>query len=205
LRDAALLSAPRASLDPRRSPGNFDPRVTDFRFMNPQPGFYPYPGGYGVYMNPKGQIVNPPFTGRTIPHSDPWVQFQVSEIEMNAEAKYGGIDRALIGIVGEQLSSVTFVMDYWQLSFDGDVLTVYSAVAVRGQGWSVSDRDDQFRNRLCERIGHIVMATEFHARDCIVFRFDDGGTVEVSLREHDYHGPEAMNFRPRNTHLFYVI
>jgi hypothetical protein len=53
---------------------------------------------------------------------------------MNAEAKYEGIDRALNGIVGEQLSSVTFVMDYWQLSFDGATLTVYSAVAVCGHG-----------------------------------------------------------------------
>jgi hypothetical protein len=111
----------------------------------------------------------------------------------------------LNGIVGQQLSSVTFVMDYWQLSFDGAVLTVYSAVAVRGQDWSVSDRDDQFRNRLCERIGHIVADTEFHDRNCIVFRFDDGGTVEVSLREHDYRGPEAIDFRPRNTSQIYVF
>jgi hypothetical protein len=128
-----------------------------------------------------------------------------SRKNMSDPIKSFDFNRALNGIVGEQLSSVTFVMDYWQLSFDGDVLTVYSAVAVRGQGWSVSDRDDQFRNRLCERIGHIVVATEFYAGDCIVFRFDDGGTVEVSLREHDYHGPEAINFRPRDTNQLYVI
>jgi hypothetical protein len=107
--------------------------------------------------------------------------------------------------VGQQLSSVTFVMDYWQLSFDGAVLTVYSAVAVRGQDWSVSDRDDQFRNRLCERIGHKVADTEFRAGNCILVRFDDGGTVEVSLREHDYRGPEAIDFRPRNTSQIYVF
>jgi hypothetical protein len=125
---------------------------------------------------------------------------------MRGSIKFPDFNTALNGIVGEQLSSVTFVMDYWQLSFDGAVLTVYSAVAVRGQDWSVSDQDDQFRNRLCERIGHIVMATEFRAGDCILVRFDDGGTVEVSLREHDYHGPEAINFRPvNNTHLFYVF
>ena len=117
---------------------------------------------------------------------------------MSGSIKFPDFNTALNGIVGEQLSSVTFVMDYWQLSLDGAVLTVLSAIAVRGQGWSVSDRDDQFRNRLCERIAHIVMATEFHAGDCIVLRFDDGGTVEVSLREHDYHGPEAINFWPRN-------
>jgi hypothetical protein len=34
-----------ASLDPPRSPGDFDPRMTDFRFMNPTTGFYPYPPG----------------------------------------------------------------------------------------------------------------------------------------------------------------
>jgi hypothetical protein len=124
---------------------------------------------------------------------------------MRGSIEFPDFNTALNGIVGEQLSSVTFVMDYWQLSFDGAVLTVYSAVAVCGQGWSVSDRDDQFRNRLCERIGHIVMATEFRADDCIVFRFDDGGTVEVSPREHDYRGPEAIDFRPRNTSQIYVF
>jgi hypothetical protein len=39
----------------------------------------------------------------------------------------------------------------------------------------------------------------------VMFRFDDGGAVEVSLREHDYRGPEAINFRPRNTNQLYVI
>jgi hypothetical protein len=48
---------------------------------------------------------------------------------------------------------------------------------------SVSNRDDQFRNRLCERIGHLVVATEFHVGDCIMFRFDDGGTVEQVRRD----------------------
>jgi hypothetical protein len=52
---------------------------------------------------------------------------------MRGSIKFPDFNTALNGIVGEQLSSVTFVMDYWQLSFDGAVLTVYSAAVVCGQ------------------------------------------------------------------------
>ena len=34
------------------------------------------------------------------------------------------LETALRGLVTEQLSSVTFVMDYWQLAFDGFGLTI---------------------------------------------------------------------------------
>jgi hypothetical protein len=48
------------------------PRTTDVRIMDPvTSGKYIYPGGYGSYGNVAGQTVNP-FTGRTIPKSDPW-------------------------------------------------------------------------------------------------------------------------------------
>jgi hypothetical protein len=66
----------------------------------------------------------------------------VRKQNMRESIKFPDFNSVLNGIVGQQLSSVTFVMDYWQLSFDGDALTVYSAIAVYGQGRSVSDRDD---------------------------------------------------------------
>ena len=54
-------------------PGGLDPRVESLRLMDPTPpkGSIPgYPYGYGVYMNSRGQTVDP-FTGRTLAPSHP--------------------------------------------------------------------------------------------------------------------------------------
>jgi RHS repeat-associated protein len=50
----------------------FSPNTSGLRIMDPViTGPYQYPSGYGVYMNPSGQTINP-FTGRTIAPSDPF-------------------------------------------------------------------------------------------------------------------------------------
>jgi hypothetical protein len=56
---------------PRGTP-EIDPRVTGIRIMDPvTSGKYQYPNGYAVYMNYRGQTVNP-LTGQTISNSDPY-------------------------------------------------------------------------------------------------------------------------------------
>ncbi|CAN5552896.1 hypothetical protein BH11ACT6_BH11ACT6_30160 [soil metagenome] len=49
-----------------------DPRVVGVRIMDPiASGPYPYPNGYAVYQNDRGQAVNP-VTGNTVGRSDPY-------------------------------------------------------------------------------------------------------------------------------------
>lgn len=88
---------------------------------------------------------------------------------------------ALQSLVGERLSAVTFVMDYWQFAFDGHGLTVESRITVKGPGWQVQDGTTGFRDRLCERIGHVVTVAAFRPNDCLAMGFDDGITVEASV------------------------
>lgn len=58
-----------------------DPRVTGIRIMDPvTTGKYPYPHGYVSYVNRSGQTVNP-WTGRTVPRSDPWAHWPWSGME----------------------------------------------------------------------------------------------------------------------------
>jgi hypothetical protein len=116
-----------------------------------------------------------------------------------------GLDEALQALIGEQLSSVTFVMDYWQLAFDGHGLTVFNPAAVTGPDFHVEDRDERFRNRLCERISHKVVGVAFRSGNCLTISFDDDGVIEVSLRQQDYRGPEAINFLPRSSEAQYVV
>src|SRR5260370_29197897 len=115
------------------------------------------------------------------------------------------LETALQALIGEQLSSVTFVMDYWQLAFDGYGLTVYSRTTVSGPDWQMSDGDDQFRNRLCERIAHLVTGASFREGEGLSIAFDDGTTIEVSVKDNDYDGPEAFTFSVPNSDFLIVV
>jgi hypothetical protein len=106
---------------------------------------------------------------------------------------------AFRAVVSVQLSSVTFVMDYWQLAFDGYGLTILTRIMVRGPNLRTSDGEPEFRNRLCDRIGHVVTDVALRPGDCLVLTFDDGSIIEASLRDQDYRGPEAILFRVRGS------
>lgn len=113
---------------------------------------------------------------------------------------------ALQAVVTEQLSAVTFVMDYWQLAFDGHGLTILSRVTVKGPGWQASNGDPEFRNRLCDCIGHVVTGVALRPGDCLTLTFEGGASVEASLRDRDYRGPEAITFHPRGSKVWgYVV
>jgi hypothetical protein len=68
------------------------------------------------------------------------------------------------GIVGEKLSAITFVLDYWQLQFDGPAINALTRLQVSANnGIVLSDGDDQFRNLICGQIGKVV--AESHSRN----------------------------------------
>ena len=105
------------------------------------------------------------------------------------------IQDMLGGIVGEQLSAVTFVQDYWQLDFDGHVLTVWTRLAVGMNTSEAQSGDDQFRNRLCEQIAKIVQRVSVTPCQTLTITFTDGSMIEVSLRDEDHIGPETMMYK----------
>jgi hypothetical protein len=101
-------------------------------------------------------------------------------------------------IVGEQLSGVTFVMDYIQLQFNPPpTINVYTPVTVFSHGESVRSGDDQFRNRLCEQITKIVESVGVVPGDALKIRFRDASVIAASLKEADYRCAEAINFQGR--------
>ena len=55
-------------------------------------------------------------------------------------------------LVGEQLSAVSFVMDYLQLQFDPYLLIVLTPLAVHTGERSYRLGDSAYRDALCERI-----------------------------------------------------
>ena len=94
-------------------------------------------------------------------------------------------------LVGEKLSSVTFVMDYVQLGFDGTCLTAYIGPVVTFRGKVFAWGEPGFRDIICERIGAIVRQAEVVENDAIRMSLSDGGVISISLKPEDYVGPEA--------------
>src|SRR5437879_6450808 len=108
-------------------------------------------------------------------------------------------------IVGEQLSGVTFVMDYLQLQFNPPpIINAYTPVTVRANGKSCVSGDDQFRNLLCEQITKIVRSAVIQSEEAFFVAFEDGSEISISLKPSDYAGPEAFEFHGRNN-LWMVI
>jgi len=108
-------------------------------------------------------------------------------------------------IVGEQLSGVTFVMDYLQLQFNPPpTINAYTPVTVSSGGTTCVSGDDQFRTRRCEQITKIVKSVVIKDEAAFVITFEDGSMISISLRPSDYIGPEALEFIGRDK-LWMVI
>jgi hypothetical protein len=111
------------------------------------------------------------------------------------EETYETLQHALQVLVGEKLSAVTFVLDYWQLDFDGSGFTVTSKITVSAPPWMSSSGEPGFRDRLCEQIAKNVASAEFRDDEGVCIIFEDGSVVHLSTRPQDYQAPEAIEFR----------
>ncbi len=95
-------------------------------------------------------------------------------------------------LIGEKLSSITFVMDYIQLSFDGPTINVYAPILVKDEITTTRCGEDQFRNQICSFIAKQVKEVTFAESESIYIYFEDHSQIQISLRESDYTGPEAI-------------
>jgi hypothetical protein len=109
-------------------------------------------------------------------------------------------------IEGCQLSSVTFVMDYWQLAFDGHVFSILTWLSVSAGGKAVRSGATGFRDALCEQITKIVQQVLF-ADLILAIKFEDGSVIQAFARPEDYRYPcpEALIFQSHQFKTLYVI
>jgi len=101
-------------------------------------------------------------------------------------------------IVGEKLSAITFVLDYWQFQFDGPSFNALTRVTVRANGATARDGDDQFRNPICGQIGKVVAEVTLVESDAFTIVFGDRSSISISLKSEDYVEPEAVVFYSSN-------
>jgi hypothetical protein len=113
------------------------------------------------------------------------------------------LNEAIQVLVGEKLSSVTFVLDYWGLDFDGHGFTIYSRIFVDASGVRIADGEAGFRDSLCGLLGRQVDAASFDSAGAHI-RLGDA-TVTLSTIEEEYRGPEALLFDSPETDATYVV
>jgi hypothetical protein len=94
-------------------------------------------------------------------------------------------------IVGETLSDVQFVLDYWQLQFDGPSMNIMTPIELRSGELVALDGGFRFREHMCDQIGKTVTGAEL-SETALKLTLEDGSTISISLRDEDYHGPEAI-------------
>ena len=107
-------------------------------------------------------------------------------------------------IVGEKLSAVTFVLDYYQLQFDGPTFNVMTPITVISDELTTKSGNNQFRNHLCEQIGKIVKVLELIDGQFLSIQFEDDTEVQLSLSPSDYQGSEALYFNGLNKEMIVI-
>jgi hypothetical protein len=84
-------------------------------------------------------------------------------------------------LAGEKLSSVVFVMDYLQLDFNGNRFTLYiwPEVLVGEDVFHITD--EQYRNKLCAIITHVVKHVVYTEQQSLEIHFVEGNQIRLFL------------------------
>ncbi len=102
-------------------------------------------------------------------------------------------------IVSEQLSGVTFVMDYIQLQFNPPpIINVYTVCTVSTMvSGQARYGEKSFANLIIGLIGKTVKSVSDESETFTIF-FEDGSTIAIPFDQHALNGPEAFMFQGQN-------
>ena len=81
-------------------------------------------------------------------------------------------------LVGEKLSSVTFVLDYLQLDFDDSGFTMFIWPVILSENKKAFYGEDQYRNRLCALIAKVVTRIDYVENIFLNIVFDETNQIQ---------------------------
>ncbi len=94
-----------------------------------------------------------------------------------------------------ELSSVVFIRDYVQFVFECEkedvILSAFTSPSTMIRNHIYYIQTSGWRDALCTLINKVVETAFAEERNAIKITFEDGDSLEISLREADYDGPEA--------------
>ena len=118
----------------------------------------------------------------------------LSEIP-ESERELRQIVSPLQSVVGEYLSSVTFVMDYLQIGFSGYGFTMNSWPTITMQSRTLAYEDGGYKDALCSLIGETVTEVDEYWDTGLRLQFKNASYINLALKVgHDFPCPEVASF-----------
>lgn len=115
----------------------------------------------------------------------------------------------LARLVGHDVSSIVFVRDYVQLTFESDKssfrLTCFTMPTVTMSGTTTKLGQPKYRDALCDLIDKVVQSATERPRDTLAINFNSGACLNVSSRPEDAHGPEVAMLTDEPSGKFCVV
>jgi hypothetical protein len=97
-------------------------------------------------------------------------------------------------VVGEELNTVSFVMDYVEFGFNGPVLRALTSPIVDIGGERPRFPAPGSRDALCDLIGRTVRAVDEREEISLTLELTGGARLTIPLDYASRVGPEAMHF-----------
>jgi hypothetical protein len=111
----------------------------------------------------------------------------------------------LQNVIGEYLSSVTFVMDYLQLSFSRYGFNMYGWPTVTVQNRTLAQMDDGYKDAMCTLIGQTLATVDEYLDKGLFLQFENGSSLSLSLRVgRDFPCPEVAEFHGLKTNFLII-
>lgn len=102
------------------------------------------------------------------------------------------MNQALKQLEGKELAGITFIRSYLQLLFDDSYLNAYVWPQIKiGENYFNQESLD-YRNILCQQIGKTISQALENEGERLVLKFSDESELEISLKDENRDGPEAV-------------
>lgn len=113
------------------------------------------------------------------------------------------VESPLTAIVGEYLSSITFVMDYLQIGFSDYRFNMYSWPVVFMGNQTFSRANNGYKDAICSLIGETLAEIEEYLDKGLTLGFKNASSIVLPLRVgKDFPSPEVAEFHgPNNKFL----
>ena len=105
------------------------------------------------------------------------------------------MEEPIKGIIGEELSAVSFVCDYVEFHFNGQIVRALTPPTVVNKSGSFTFPETGSRDNLCFLIGNSVVSISGEdGEDLFEMVFQSGEKVSIPLAHDKRTGPEAMHY-----------
>lgn len=102
-------------------------------------------------------------------------------------------------LIGETLSSVTFVMDYLQMDFNGNQFSFYNWPVIHKGQKLIYETDTEYRNELYTLINRTIVTVDEYIDLGIAIEFEDNALLCMPLKvKNTYSIPEIAEFHSQD-------